>query len=338
MVSLNSPEMPVKKDKKTRIEKDDNITKVEDDGSSDEGGRRETQAGASGVKVIKLGGSVYEVEQRLFVASAEADLYLVKSASGERCVLKYYRPKVEPKPEVIELMRSFSGRGAVRIIETGRESGRFYEIQEYAAHGTLSDLMKKHKPVPRDILIAFLKNAADCLFEIHSKDLIHRDIKPENILVRNIEPLDIAFTDFGISSISKLSLHQTNMNRTILYSSPESMSGVISKGTDYWSLGMILLEMAVGTNPFEGVADKVVMFTLATKTVPGVMDLKSEFSEIIKGQEIPKSDGAIKRFQRGWPEKKIFRFFSGKCRMTRYFRERCIRTDSTVKITSLCAI
>ncbi len=307
--------MPVKKDNKTRIEKDDNITKVEEESySSDESGRRETQAGGSGVKVIKLGGSVYEVEQRLYVASAEADLYLVKSASGERCVLKYYRPKVEPKPEVIELMRSFSGRGAVRIIETGREAGRFYEIQEYAAHGTLSDLMKKHKPVPRDILIAFLKNAADCLFEIHSKDLIHRDIKPENILVRNIEPLDIAFTDFGISSISKLSLNQRNMNRTILYSSPESMSGVISKGTDYWSLGMILLEMAVGTNPFEGVADKVVMFTLATKTVPGVMDLKSEFSEIIKGL-------LTRNPKKRWGHKEVSAWLNGEKNIPVFFGE-----------------
>ncbi|HNY10866.1 MAG TPA: ankyrin repeat domain-containing protein, partial [Candidatus Wallbacteria bacterium] len=315
----------MKKDNKTKVEKDDNATKIECDGASDESGQKETQAGRISAKTIKFGGSVYEVVQRLDVASSEADLYLIKGASAELFVLKYYRPKIEPKPAVIELMKSFSGRGAVRIIETGRESGRFYEIQEYAAHGTLSDFMKSNKPIPREFLTAFIKNAAECLFEIHSKNLIHRDIKPENILVRNIEPLDIAFTDFGISSISRLSLHRTNMNRTILYSSPESMSGVISKGTDYWSLGMILLEMVAGTNPFEGVADKVVMFTLATKTVPGVMELKSEFSTLIKGL-------LTRNPKKRWGHKEIAAWLGGEKNIPVFFGE---MSDDAIQLRSL---
>ncbi len=273
----------MKKDDKTRIEKDENVTRVEDGGSSGDGGADDNRSGRISAKTIKLGDTVYEVIRRLDVASGEADLYLIRGASGDLLVLKYYRPKIEPKPEVVELLRSFSGRGAVRIIETGREAGRFYEIQEYAEHGTLFDYLQNNKKVAREFVIEFIKKADECLFEIHSKNLIHRDIKPTNILIRKIDPPDIALTDFGISSVSEMSLHQTNMNRTILYSSPESMSGVISRATDYWSLGMILLEMAAGKNPFDGVDDRVVMFTLATKNVPRVMELKSEFSTMIKG-------------------------------------------------------
>ncbi len=275
--------MPVKKDNKTIIEKDDKLTKIEEDSSFEKSGREGNGSGHISAKTIKLGGIVYEVAHRLDVASAEADLYLIKGASNEQLVLKYYRPKIEPKSEVIELLKSFSGHGAVRIIETGRESGRFYEIQEYAEHGTLFDFLKNNNRISREFMTEFIKNANECLFEIHSKNLIHRDIKPTNILMRKIEPPDIVLTDFGISSISEMSLHQTNMNRTILYSSPESMSGVISKATDYWSLGMILLEMVAGKNPFDGIDDRVVMFTLATKNVPRVMELKSEFAGMIRG-------------------------------------------------------
>lgn len=274
-------------DKNTLIEKDDNPTRLEEaespsgEDSPVDGGSDREQARAA--KTIKLGDAVYTLLNRLDVASAEADLYLIASGSGEKFILKYYRPKIEPKPEVIELLKSFSGRGAVRIIETGRQAGRFYEIQEYAEAGTLADHIKTGSPVPNAFIGEFISAAAACLFEIHSKNLIHRDIKPTNILIRKLSPLEIALTDFGISSVAEMSLHQTNMNRTVLYSSPESMSGVIAKATDYWSLGMILLEMAAGKNPFDGIDDKVVMFTLATKNVPLAAELKSEFSAIIKG-------------------------------------------------------
>lgn len=274
-------------DKNTLIEKDDNPTRLEEDENPSgeysplDGGSGRGQARAA--KTIKLGEAVYTLLNRLDVVSAEADLYLIASGSGEKFILKYYRPKIEPKPEVIELLKSFSGRGAVRIIETGRQAGRFYEIQEYAEAGTLADHIKTGATVPNSFIGEFISAAAECLFEIHSKNLIHRDIKPTNILIRKLSPLEIALTDFGISSVAEMSLHQTNMNRTVLYSSPESMSGVIAKATDYWSLGMILLEMAAGKNPFDGIDDKVVMFTLATKNVPLAAELKSEFSPVIKG-------------------------------------------------------
>ncbi len=317
--------MPVKKDNKTKIERDDNITKVERDDLTDESGRKETVAGLISVRTIKLGDSVYEVVQRLDVASVEADLYLIKDAAGSRCVLKYYRPKIEPKPEVVELLRSFSGRGAVRIIETGRESGRFYEIQEYAEHGTISDFLKNNKiPTPK-FLAEFIKKAVECLFEIHSKNLIHRDIKPANILVRSIEPLDIVFTDFGISSVSGSTHHQTNMNRTILYSSPESMSGVISKGTDYWSIGMILLEMVIGKHPFEGVSEKVVMFSIATRSVPCVVEIKSEFSTLIKGL-------LTRNPEKRWGHKEIAAWLGGEKNIPVYFGE---TQDDAIQTRSL---
>ncbi|HBC75655.1 MAG TPA: hypothetical protein DC017_12555 [Candidatus Wallbacteria bacterium] len=291
-------------DNKTIIEKDDNLTVIE---SSD---REETETRDAepperfGSRPICLGGSTYNVERRLDVVAAEADLYLITGENGEKRVLKYYRPKIEPKRDVVELVKSFAGRGAVRIIETGRHSNRFYEIQEFAEHGTLADMLKASKRPSREFITEFIRKAAGCLWEIHSKKLIHRDIKPSNILIRSIEPLDIALTDFGISSLSRLSLHQTSMNRTVLYASPESMAGIISKSTDYWSLGMILLEMVIGKNPFDGTADKVVMFTLATRAVPGVGKLKSEFTLPIMGL-------LTRNPKKRWGHKEITAWLSG---------------------------
>ncbi len=273
-------------DKNTTIEKDDNLTKIEDDktfrAGFEGGGNSSGEPRRLEGKTIKLGAAVYELITRLDVLSAEADIYLISSA-GAKFILKYYRPKIEPKAEVIELIKSVSGPEVVRIIETGRQAGRFYEIQEYMQHGTLADYIKNNKPVSNRFINGFIAAAQKCLSAIHSKNLIHRDIKPNNILIRSLEPLEIALSDFGISSVAEMSLHQTNLSRTVLYASPESMSGVIAKATDYWALGMILFEMVSGRNPFDGIDDKVVMFTLATKTVPGVTDLKSEFSEVIKG-------------------------------------------------------
>lgn len=226
----------------------------------------------------------FEVESQLKVFSAEADIYLVRDDSGTKYILKYYRYNIEPKEEIVEKLKTLSSEDVIRLIEFGKsEDGRFYELQEYAEYGSLADHLASEKKPPAGFIRDFIKELNLCLEEIHSKNIIHRDIKPSNILIRTMEPLDLILTDFGISSVSNMSLHQTNLSRTISYSSPESITGVISKSVDYWSMGLIVLEMLIGSHPFESMDHKAILYSLVTRHVPFAEEVAGEFAAVVRG-------------------------------------------------------
>ncbi|HNY12655.1 MAG TPA: SUMF1/EgtB/PvdO family nonheme iron enzyme, partial [Candidatus Wallbacteria bacterium] len=264
-------------------------------------------------RTVTLGGKNYKVTDRLNVVSGEADLYIIEDQERTRYLWKSYRFKMEPKGEVVDLLRSLPDKAVIKLIDTGKdEDDKYYEIQQYAKHGSLLDYIKSNTPIKSEFIRAFISELNDCLGQIHSKNIIHRDIKPGNILIRDLDPPDLVLTDFGISSVSEMSLHQTNLSRTILYSAPESMSGIISKATDYWSLGLITLEMILNRHPFHGADDKIIMFTLATKHVPGINEVEGEFLSLIKGT-------LTRDPKRRWQYKEVNDWLSGKKDIPVYF-------------------
>jgi len=262
---------------------------------------------------IILNGTVYNLLKQLEVFSAESDIFLIQKPSGEKFILKHYRFGIKPKEEILAIIKTLPRKSAVEIIDYGLSGdGRFYEIQPYFPAGSLRDHLKKSGRASEEFIKEFIKSLNGCLYEIHSKYGIHRDIKPDNILIKSFAPLQLTLTDFGISSVSEAALHQTNMNRTISYSSPESMSGVISKATDYWSLGLITLELILNRHPFEAVDDKTLIYWLATRPVPGVKDA-GIFTGLIKGLLTRNPDkrwgfDEVERFLAS-PEKRIADYF-----------------------------
>jgi len=80
--------------------------------------------------------------------------------------------------------------------------------------------------------------------------VIHRDIKPSNILVNKKGYLKIA--DFGVSG--KLACTVACLSSwvgTMTHMSPERLWGeAYYADTDIWSLGLIILECAIGKYPF----------------------------------------------------------------------------------------
>lgn len=225
----------------------------------------------------------YHLVQPLKVVSAEADLWLVENRARQIYrVLKLYRYGVVPKPEIIQALRHLRREDIVEIIETGEIYGRQYEIQEYIEHGSLSDLIRQRKVGAAHAKV-ILEKLCSSLTHLHNINVLHRDIKPSNILVRSLNPLDVVLTDFGISSVSDHSLHLTTVNRTAAYCAPEALTGVIAKASDWWSVGMIMLELVCGYHPFAGLSEQAINFQLVSKGVQVPETLPEEWRTLIRG-------------------------------------------------------
>lgn len=61
------------------------------------------------------------------------------------------------------------------------------------------------------------------------------------------------------------------------------MTGIIAPATDYWAIWLINLELILQKHPFQGDNDKAIMFSIATKPIPGIERIKDEFEPLIKG-------------------------------------------------------
>jgi hypothetical protein len=205
--------------------------------------------------------------QNLPTHGAEADLILVESKeSGELRLIKLYRTGLSVNAAVTERFEKIPVAHRLNCFERGSAGGRSYEVLEYCRIGSLRDLFEEGNGALLSIVeIAAGLNAA--IGATHANHLVHRDIKPDNILVRSRDPLQLILIDFGIASVLDATQRFTGAARTLMYASPESLSGVIDGKTDYWALGMVLLEAATGRHPFSGLSDAVILHHLATRNI-----------------------------------------------------------------------
>ncbi|KAJ7250021.1 Pkinase-domain-containing protein [Mycena haematopus] len=115
--------------------------------------------------------------------------------------------------------------------------------------GSLDGIYKKIGPIEIDVVgmvaLAVLEGLT-YLYDVHR--IIHRDIKPSNILCNSQGEIKIC--DFGVSGELINSIADTFVG-TSTYMSPERIQGAqYTVKSDVWSLGVSLIELALGRFPF----------------------------------------------------------------------------------------
>jgi len=240
--------------------------------------------GLSGQSFVgKIG--TYSVLEELEASGSEADVYVVQEQdSGHKRALKYYRTGISPKEEITGILADLDKKHVVQVYETGHKDGRSYEIQEFIEHGSLADALSKFPSgLPDDRMKEILQELLVAVEHLHERKVIHRDLKPANIMIRTSEPLDLVFTDFGIASQTELSMHQTSNSRTASYASPEALVGVVGKASDWWSVGVVLLELLAGRHPFAGMHEQAINFQLVSTGIVVPNEIDEDWKLLLKG-------------------------------------------------------
>ena len=123
---------------------------------------------------------------------------------------------------------------------------------EYVEGGSLESLVKRGGAVPQDVLGKICGGVCAGLEYLHAhRRTVHRDIKPGNILVRlDGEPV---ITDFGVSAeLGDSRALLDSFKGTLHYMSPERVENKdYDFAADVWSLGLTMLECAVGKYPYD---------------------------------------------------------------------------------------
>jgi serine/threonine-protein kinase len=161
------------------------------------------------------------------------------------------------REEALTLSR-LSHPNVAAVFDVGSHGDIDYLVMELVP-GTTVDVMVKRGPLPPGQVAALGAQLARGLSAAHASGIIHRDIKPANLLVTPDGVLKIL--DFGVAIIPATTPDaamsgpkaDTTLSGTIQYMPPERLRGMpAGAGTDIFSAGAVLYEMACGRAPFRG--------------------------------------------------------------------------------------
>jgi eukaryotic-like serine/threonine-protein kinase len=156
------------------------------------------------------------------------------------------------------------------VYEIGNADGRSFLVMEYLEGKTLKQKLSEKTLTLTEVLDLGIQ-IAEGLEAAHQKGIVHRDIKPMNLFVTTGGYAKIL--DFGLAKLTPLlrnfegrerepdstmtlEAHLTSAGAalgTVAYMSPEQARGSqLNAGTDIFSFGVVLYEMATGQQPFMG--------------------------------------------------------------------------------------
>ena len=224
----------------------------------------------------------------LGVISGESDLCLAtpeasaEGGSSLSAVFKHYRRGVEPESDLYPALRSLDPDHGLRLLDAGRFEDRAYEVWEYLPLGTLGAIPATEKAHP-DFVREVLREVGSALHGLAEVQIIHRDLKPANLLVRSRSPLDLVLADFSTATVSEFDLQLTITRQTTRYAGPETIVGTCSPASDWWSLGVIILELLTEGRNFEGVHERAFLLHLVTRGLEVPADLPEDWRELLMG-------------------------------------------------------
>lgn len=214
-------------------------------------------------------------------------------------VLTLYAASGDPDPAVYAPLRKLPRDHVPELIATGRHHDRAYDICEPMAGGSLAELPRSGGDAQGIRRLAAEIGAA--LHSFGEAGLRHRDLKPGNIQVRTGEPLDLVITGFAAARLSESDLDIAAPLEVTLYTAPEAAIGAVAAASDWWSLGMILLEQATHGRCFEGVNPRAFLMHAFASGVVIPQDLPPGIQTVLRGLL---ARDRTKRW--GWPQLKAW--------------------------------
>lgn len=148
---------------------------------------------------------------------------------------------------------------------------------------SLDSISKNFGPVRVDVLGKIAEAVLGGLTYLYrAHRIMHRDIKPSNVLVNSKGQIKLC--DFGVSSELDNSVADTFVG-TGTYMAPERIQGSpYTVKSDVWSVGLTLMELAIGKFPFASEANDD-----EASGPQGILDLLQQIV-LEPAPKLPKSD------------------------------------------------
>jgi serine/threonine protein kinase/Tfp pilus assembly protein PilF len=137
-------------------------------------------------------------------------------------------------------------------------------------------------PLDIDLALDIVIQIAEGLVRAHEAGIVHRDIKPANIFITRYN--EVKILDFGLAKLAgQTMLTKTGSTLgTAAYMSPEQARGeAVDRGTDIWSLGVVLYEMLTGKKPFDSDYEQALVYSILNEHPKPLRESRPEVPEVL---------------------------------------------------------
>ena len=184
---------------------------------------------------------------------------------------------------------ALSHPGITTIYALEEVEGRLYIASEYVRGKTLRSLVEEG-PLPLGDLLDVASQISEALAAAHARGVIHRDLKPENVILA--EDGNLKLLDFGLALLLEPQPAQERLTEvgallgTPSYMAPEQLTGdPVDSRCDIFALGVVLHELASGSNPFSGktpMASIAKILSADPESNPGLQKQAPDLDRIIR--------------------------------------------------------
>ncbi|KAI8138728.1 kinase-like domain-containing protein [Fennellomyces sp. T-0311] len=159
----------------------------------------------------------------------------------------------------IDIQQTLKHPHILTLHGTVQDDDYLYMVMELCDQGDLFDFVIRSKARQEDLVITAFTQILDAVEHMHQNNVYHRDIKLENVLLKTAsddESLECKVADFGLATRERFNMEFGCGSTT--YLAPEHFDGegeqslaYDAAASDVWSLGILLLGLMFGRNPWE---------------------------------------------------------------------------------------
>ncbi len=204
----------------------------------------------------------YKVNETIY----EDELYIICRVNHEENKNSFLAKKLKTKSpshqelanfhHEVRVLKDHTMDGVPRVISHVEEGGHYTILSEDFNGITLSQFLTESSlSIPEFLEIAL--KLAEVISRVHQKGLVHKNINASTILLSK-DTKELRLIDFSASSNAKSELIQTGgspLSLSVLhYKAPEQtgrLNQAIDHRTDFYSMGIVLYQLAAGKLPFE---------------------------------------------------------------------------------------
>jgi TolB-like protein/tRNA A-37 threonylcarbamoyl transferase component Bud32/tetratricopeptide (TPR) repeat protein len=151
-----------------------------------------------------------------------------------------------------------------RVTHYGEQEGECFYVMELVEGETLEALVRRDGPLPLELALEVMEQAARAIAAAEARGIVHRDIKPSNLMIESEASgsMLVKVIDYGVATTASLQTQlgidqaQSGFVGTPAFASPEQFSGgaetKIDTRSDIYSLGVTLWYLLTGRTPFAG--------------------------------------------------------------------------------------
>ena len=183
----------------------------------------------------------------------DATSRVTAGTGNQRALVEKFRGKFIREAQMIAGM---DHPHIVRVLDVFEENGTAYYVMDYLPGGSLADKIKTEGPLPEMKAEEYIRQVADALSYIHSRNTVHLDIKPSNILLNAKDKAVVI--DFGVSKHYDDLGEQTSSTPVGISKGyaplEQGRDGDVNQfgpSTDIYSLGATLYYLVTGIIPPE---------------------------------------------------------------------------------------